>query len=271
MNRLGAHSDLVAHPAAALDATGMAAASSNLATPMTECLQGARHASLKRKAQVTELSQAHDQRLSASVSASLSSEDVLYLILCHVQAEKVAQASARSLLATFGSLGAVLAAKEERLLQACGDSKASVSLLRTAHLFMKAVLREPLEDRPIIRTLPALFDYLKISLAHEVNEVVRILFLNNRNALLKDEEHCRGSINHVQIYPREVLKRVIEVNACAIIIVHNHPSGDPKPSVEDINMTQKLARVLNEIGVMLHDHIIVGIRGCESMRSLALI
>ena len=268
MSLFGAQSDQGAHPAAT---SGLAAATRGLTPPLDKRDLGAITASSMRRPYLNESARTDGQPSPLSKSASLPSEDVLCLILCHVVAEKVARASARSLLATFGSLGAVLAAKEERLLQVCGDSQRSVSLLRTAHLFMKAVLQEPLEDRPIIRTLPALSDYLKISLAYEVNEVVRILFLNNRNALLKDEEHCRGSINHVQIYPREVVKRVIEVNACAIIIVHNHPSGDPEPSPEDINMTQKLARVLNEIGVKLHDHIIVGVRGCESMRSLALI
>ena len=203
-------------------------------------------------------------------SDSLLAEDVLFLILRHVVADDDARGAARELLEHFGTLGAVLAAKEEGLFEACGERETCVSLLRCSHLFMKAVLREPVEDRPVLRDLAALFDYLRISMAHEANEVVRILFLNNRNALLKDEEHSRGSINHVPIYPREILKRVIEMNASAIIIVHNHPSGDPKPSKEDIEMTQRLVRVLNDIGVELHDHVIVGVSRCESMRSLRL-
>ena len=203
-------------------------------------------------------------------SDNLLSEDVLFLILRHVVADDEARSAARQLLEQFGTLGAVLAAKEQGLFRACGERETCVSLLRCAHLFMKAVLREPVEDRPVLRDLAALFDYLRISMAHEANEVVRILFLNNRNALLKDEEHSRGSVNHVPIYPREILKRVIEVNASAIIIVHNHPSGDPKPSKEDVEMTQRLVRVLNDIGVELHDHVIVGVSRCESMRSLRL-
>ena len=203
-------------------------------------------------------------------SDDLLAEDVLFLILRHVVADDEARGAARKLLEHFGTLGAVLAAKEQGLFQACGEHATCVSLLRCAHLFMKAVLREPVEDRPVLCDPAALFDYLRISMAHEANEVVRILFLNNRNALLKDEEHSRGSVNHVPIYPREILKRVIEVNASAIIIVHNHPSGDPKPSKEDIEMTQRLVRVLNDIGVELHDHVVVGVSRCESMRSLRL-
>ena len=217
-----------------------------------------------------------DQKLSRHLnidhtSDNLLSEDVLFLILRHVVADDEARSAARQLLEQFGTLGAVLAAKEQGLFRACGERETCVSLLRCAHLFMKAVLREPVEDRPVLRDPAALFDYLRISMAHESSEVVRILFLNNRNALLKDEEHSRGSVNHVPIYPREVLKRVIEVNASAIIIVHNHPSGDPKPSREDVEMTQKLLRVLNDIGVELHDHVIVGVSRCESMRALRLL
>ena len=212
----------------------------------------------------------NDRRLDHT-SDNLLSEDVLFLILRHVVADNEARSAARELLEQFGTLGAVLAAKEQGLFRACGDRATCVSLLRCAHLFMKAVLREPVEDRPVLRDPAALFDYLRISMAHEANEVVRILFLNNRNALLKDEEHSRGSVNHVPLYPREILKRVIEVNASAIIIVHNHPSGDPKPSKEDVEMTQRLVRILNDIGVELHDHVIVGTSRCESMRSLRLL
>ena len=100
---------------------------------------------------------------------------------------------------------------------------------------------------------------------------MRILFLNNRNRLLRDEEHSRGTINQIAVYPRNILRRVIEVNASAIILVHNHPSGDPTPSNEDIKMTETIRYLLQAMSVALHDHVIVGRHRCESMMSLGLI
>ena len=211
------------------------------------------------------------ERLLRQVGDHASSEDVLELFLCHAVDERDARHLARSLLDKFSGLGGVLTAREEYLTDICTGNEESVALLRNAHLIMKRVLREPLEDQPILKDLPALYDYLRLSMAHEKNENVRLLFLNSKNALIKDELHQQGSINKVSVIPREIIKRVLEINANALIIVHNHPSGDPKPSSEDVAMTQFMSRVLNDIGVTLHDHIIVGHSRCQSMRSLQLI
>ena len=117
----------------------------------------------------------------------------------------------------------------------------------------------------------ALKNYLHVSLAHEKREIVRLLFLDTRNALILDEVHSYGTVSHVQVYPREIVRRLIEVHATALIIVHNHPSGDPTPSTEDINMTRLISTVLEGIGVKLQDSVIVGRHGYTSLRSRGLL
>jgi DNA repair protein RadC len=128
-----------------------------------------------------------------------------------------------------------------------------------------------LEDRPIIGSASALMDYLSVTMRHEPTEATRILFLDRKNALIKDEIQQRGTVDHTPLYPREVVRRVIELGASAIILVHNHPSGDPTPSQSDIEMTQRLAAALNTISVVLHDHVIVGRNKEISLRKEALI
>ena len=198
-------------------------------------------------------------------------EEALASLLGHVVLRDDAARYAHKLVRTFGGLGASLACPEERLLNACDNNERCVSILVSAHEFMKMVLREPFEERPILNNVENTFNYLSVSMAHETNEEMRILYLNKKNALLMDEIHARGTVDHVPIYPREVIKRVLEVGAGAVILVHNHPSGDPTPSDEDVEMTHRLSRILKEIGVRLHDHIIVGRVRCESMRNLKLI
>ena len=205
------------------------------------------------------------------VRVASASETALSSMLRSVVPEAEAHKVASRLMNTFGSLGAVLASKGERLADVCSSNEACASLLRCVSIFMKAVLREPLEDRPIIDNTASLYDYLRLSAGHAPNEEIRILFLNTKNALLKDEVHSRGTLNHVPVYPREIIKRVLDVNAGAIILVHNHPSGDPTPSKDDVEMTKVLVSLLDCVGVRLHDHVIVGRHRCASMRSLGMI
>ena len=197
--------------------------------------------------------------------------EALELLFSHVVMQSEAARYASNLMSTFGSLGAVLACRTERMLDACENDHQCVSLLGSAHKFMEVVLHEPLKERPILNDLKKVYDYLMAMMAHNTNEEVRILLLNNKNALLIDEVHSRGTVNHVPIYPREVAKRVFEVGACAVILVHNHPSGDPTPSKDDIEMTLRLQELLDRCDVRFHDHIIVGRVRCVSMRNLGLI
>jgi DNA repair protein RadC len=143
-------------------------------------------------------------------------------------------------------------------------------LLKAVRAAVKAIVREPLEDRPVIGSASALMDYLSVTMRHEPTEATRILFLDRKNALIKDEIQHRGTVDHTPLYPREVVKRVVELGASAIILVHNHPSGDPTPSQSDIDTTRQLAAALGTINVVLHDHVIVGRNKEVSLRKTKL-
>lgn len=202
---------------------------------------------------------------------SISSHDFLFIVISNFLPAALARDHASRLLERFGSLGAILSASKDRINAVTNDLDELWIILRCVHSAIATILREPIENKPLLGDQASLHDYLRISLAHECREVVRLLFLNSKNALILDECHSKGTVNHTPIYPREVIQRVLEVGANALIIVHNHPSGDPTPSHEDREMTRVLSRVLNEIGVALHDHVVVGLRRCVSMRSLGMI
>ena len=126
------------------------------------------------------------------------------------------------------------------------------------HDLYRRVLKEELRERPLIDSEPALLDYLRLTLQHEVAEQFRILFLDRKNLLIRDEVQSRGTVDQTSLYPREVVKRALEIAACGIIMVHNHPSGDPTPSRADIELTRQLAQALRQVNVAVHDHIIIG-------------
>ena len=203
--------------------------------------------------------------------SSVSSAELLELLLCFGRSGPAASRIARDLIDHFGSLGAVLAAQPSRLAGWLEGDQASVFLLKIVRVAVKMTLREPLEDRPVISSASSLMDYLSVTMRHEAIEATRVLFLDRKNALIKDETLHRGTVDHTPLYPREVLRRVIETGASAIILVHNHPSGDPSPSKGDIAMTKELIAALGTIGGVLHDHVIVGRNRELSFRKAGLI
>jgi DNA repair protein RadC len=203
--------------------------------------------------------------------SSVSSAELLELLLSFGRSGHAAGRIARDLIEHFGSLGAVLAAQPHRLAAWLEGDEASVFLLKIVRVAVKTTLREPLEDRPVIGSASALMDYLSVTMRHEAIEATRVLFLDRKNALIKDEILHRGTVDHTPLYPREVLRRVIETGASAIILVHNHPSGDPSPSKADIAMTKELVAALGTIGGVLHDHVIVGRNRELSFRKAGLI
>ncbi|HEX5079811.1 MAG TPA: DNA repair protein RadC [Geminicoccaceae bacterium] len=203
--------------------------------------------------------------------SSVSGAELLELLLCFGKCGPAAGRIARDLIGHFGSVGAVLAAQPSRLAEWLEGDQASVFLLKIVRVAVKTTLREPLEDRPVIGSASALMDYLSVTMRHEPIEATRVLFLDRKNALIKDEILHRGTIDHTPLYPREVVRRVIETGAAAIILVHNHPSGDPSPSQADIAMTKELMAALGTIGGVLHDHVIVGRNRELSFRKSGLI
>lgn len=197
--------------------------------------------------------------------------DLLQLLGSHTLPYALVPAVSQRLLEEFSSLGHIFGAPNERLQRLLYDAGRLSELIKTVNALVSSLLREPVAGKPLISSQSSLLDYLKITLGTSPIEIVRILYLDRKNFLIKDELHSRGTVDHVPFYPREVVRRVLDLGACAIILVHNHPSGDPEPSKADIRMTFDLHAVLKAIQVSLHDHVIVGRSGYVSFRQTKLL
>ena len=178
---------------------------------------------------------------------------------------------AKALIARFGSFAEVLAAPPARLKEVKGVGERVVDELKLAHAASQRFLREEVRKKPVLSSWTAVIDYARTAMAYSDREEFRVLFLDKKNALIADEVQQRGTVDHTPVYPREVMKRALELSASAIILVHNHPSGDPTPSRADIQMTRQIADIARPLGISLHDHIIVGRDGHASFRGLKLI
>jgi DNA repair protein RadC len=205
--------------------------------------------------------------------------ELLELFLFRSQPQGDVKPVAKALLARFGSLSAVLAASVEDLMTVrAEDSKgrmkgvgAETALdLAALHEVSRRVAREPAAKRTVISSWTALVAYVRVALQHEPREQFRVLYLDKKNQLQHDEVLNRGTVDHAPVYPREVVRRALEVSASAIILVHNHPSGDPTPSRADIQMTKQIVEAARSLGVEVHDHLIVGREGVSSFRQLGL-
>lgn len=175
------------------------------------------------------------------------------------------------LIAEFGGVAPILAAEPTRLRSA-GLSAAAIDWLSTAKVAANVLLQGRIETAPVLSSWDKLLDYLTAACAWEPVEVVRVLFLNSKNMLLRSEEVSRGSIAEASVYVRDIMHRALNLGATAIIIAHNHPSGDPTPSSQDVRLTKELASAGKALGIALHDHVIVGRGGARaSFRALGLI
>lgn len=178
---------------------------------------------------------------------------------------------AKALLAEFGALGAVLAAEPARLRQFDRVNDRTCALFKALREAARRNLREDIAKRPVISSWTQLLDYCRISLADERTERFRVLFLDRKNQLIGDELQQSGTVDHAPVYPREVVKRALELGASAIIMVHNHPSGDPTPSKADIDITREVRDAAAVLGIVVHDHIVVGRTSAASMKGLGLL
>lgn len=217
----------------------------------------------------------HRNRLRArfleSGGAGIPDYEILELILFGVFRNGDVKPLAKALVAEFGSLAAALAAPAERLAQVPGCGEAVIAALKVIREAGLRMLKADAMQRPAISNWQALLDYCRAALQHEGIEQFRILFLDRKNQVIADEAQQRGTIDHTPVYPREVVKRALELNAAALILVHNHPSGDPTPSRADIEMTRQVRDAAAALGIALHDHLVVGRKGHVSFREKGLL
>ncbi len=164
-----------------------------------------------------------------------------------------------------------MAAEPRALGEVEGAGDAVIHTLKLAEVVSLRTLRDHVVERPVIATWNSLLDYCKAKLAHQMNEQFNVLFLDNNNSLIADETQQRGTVNHVPLYPREVIKRALELHASAIILVHNHPSGDPTPSSADIEMTEEVCQAGQKLDIAVHDHLIFNRTGHSSFKSMGLL
>lgn len=178
---------------------------------------------------------------------------------------------AKALLQEFGGIGPLLAADPESLRRVKGMGDSAAAAIRIAQAAAQRILKGAVEDKPILSSWQALLDYLRASLAHRATEQFRVLHLDGKNVLIRDEMMSEGTVDQAAVHIREVIRRALELTSTSIILVHNHPSGDPAPSQADIRLTRQIVEVAKNLGIAVHDHIIIGAQGHTSMRAQGLI
>lgn len=193
--------------------------------------------------------------------------ELLELVLFRAVPRRDVKPLARDLLETFGDFNRALSAPVARLAQVKGVGDAVITELKIVEAAAHRLARSRVLQKPILSSWNALLDYCQTSMAHLETEQFRVLFLDRKNTLIADEAQARGTVDHVPVYPREVVKRALELNASALILVHNHPSGDPTPSQADIDMTYQIQAAADALGITLHDHLIIGTSTELSFRS----
>lgn len=210
------------------------------------------------------------ERVMKSGVDALADYELLELLLFYAIERIDTKPLAKRLLERFGTLGDVFAAEPAQLREFEIDQKTLI-LFRAAREAGRRLAERKVKDMPVLTNWQQLIDYCHAALAHEKTEQFRILFLDRKNVLIADEVQQRGTIDHTPVYPREVVKRALALNAAALILVHNHPSGDPKPSRDDIEMTKEIRKAAEALGISIHDHLVIGRKGHASFRSLGLL
>jgi DNA repair protein RadC len=199
---------------------------------------------------------------------ALADYELLELLLCQARPRVDMKPVAKALLKRFGSFAGVMAATPTELQEIDGVGPAAAVIIKVVQACALRMAQQDIVQRDVIGSWKKLLDYCRMRMAEEKTEQFRLLFLDNKNAVIADEQQQRGTVNHTPVYPREVVKRALELGASAIILVHNHPSGDPTPSADDIAMTKEVAAAAEKLGIAVHDHIVIGRKGHASLRSM---
>lgn len=208
--------------------------------------------------------------LTGGESALADYELVEYLLMTAIRRRDV-KPLAKSLLARFGGLAGLFNADPRAIAQHPGMGEISTAALKIVSFTTRRLARAGVQEQPVLGSWQALIDYLTIDMAHLTHERVRVLYLNVQNRLIADELMSEGSIDEAAIHPREVIRRGLDLGASALILVHNHPSGSPEPSRADIQMTNRIAEAGRLLGIVVHDHVIVGRDGHVSLKAKGLI
>lgn len=211
------------------------------------------------------------ERLLKQGGDGLLDHELIEYLLALAIPRKDTKPLAKQLIAHFGGLSALMSADTESIARQPGMGETSTAALKIAQAVALRMLSEPVREQPILSSWQSLLDYLRADMAHLTIERVRTLYLNSKNRLIRDEISSEGSIDQSAIYVREVVRRAMDLGAAAIILVHNHPSGDSSPSRQDIAITRDIADAAKRFGIAVHDHIIIGKEGFTSMRSAGLI
>ncbi len=211
------------------------------------------------------------RRVLSNGAQSLADYELLEMLLFAASPRKDTKPLAKLLIQKFKTLGGVLAARNEKLKDIPDVGDSVIATIRVAETLGEALLRSKIEQRNILSSWQALLEYCQGTMGQKEIEHFRILFLNNRNHLIADEIQQTGTVNQAAVYPREVVKRSLELGATSLILVHNHPSGDTSPSKADIKITEEIITAASALGITIHDHLIVSSSESTSLRSLGLL
>lgn len=211
------------------------------------------------------------ERLLTGGAEALADYEVLEYLLFAANPRGDTKPLAKALLAQFGSLNAVVNAEPGALTQVKGMGEGGAGALKAVALAARRMARGEVRDKPVLGSWQALIDYLTIDMAHLTVERVRVLYLDTRNRLIMDHHVGDGSVDEAAIHPREVVRKALDLGATAMILVHNHPSGNPEPSRADIDITRRIAEAGRLLGIVVHDHVIVGRGGHVSLKAKGLI
>ncbi len=210
------------------------------------------------------------QKLLQSGGGALADYEIIEYLLALAIPRRDTKPLAKALLREFGSMGGLINAEPEALSAMKGMGETSVAAIKIVQAAMQRMLAGEISGKKALGSWQALLDYLRADMAFSLNERVRVLHLDTQNRLIRDEIMAEGTIDQAAIHPREIIRRALAIGSAAIIIVHNHPSGDPSPSKQDILMTRELAESAKRLGISLHDHVIIGREGHSSLKSLGL-
>ena len=216
----------------------------------------------------------HRSRLKARFmkngASALADYELLELLLFRSIPRRDTKPLAKNLINVFGSFAEVLAAPPERLHEIKGLGQSTITDFQIVKASAEALISGEVREKPLLGSWSSVIDYCRAAMAFEDKEQFRILFLDKKNKLIKDEIQQVGTVDHTPVYPREVVKRALELSATAIILIHNHPSGDPTPSQADIEMTKTINEIASSLGITVHDHIIIAKDGHASLKGLKL-